>query len=81
MNNMKVNICGVPHTVVECEDKFNVDTHFGQKYGHEHEQGCKQDNVSGREVYVEYRKRYNHHACVLLSFLMRVRILCPLVRS
>ena len=30
MNNMKVNICGVPHTVVECEDKFNVDTHFGQ---------------------------------------------------
>ena len=27
---MKVNICGIPHTVVECEDKFNVDCHFGQ---------------------------------------------------
>lgn len=27
---MTVTICGVPHKVVECEDKFNVDTHFGQ---------------------------------------------------
>lgn len=27
---MKVNICGIPHTVVECEDKFDVDAHFGQ---------------------------------------------------
>lgn len=27
---MKVNICGVTHTVKECEDKFDVDTHFGQ---------------------------------------------------
>ena len=27
---MKVNICGVPHIVVECEDKFDVDAHFGQ---------------------------------------------------
>lgn len=27
---MTVNICGIPHTVIECEDKFNVDTHFGQ---------------------------------------------------
>lgn len=27
---MKVNICGVPHTVIECEDKFDVDAHFGQ---------------------------------------------------
>lgn len=27
---MKVNICGIPHTVIECEDKFDVDTHFGQ---------------------------------------------------
>lgn len=26
---MKVNICGVPHEVVECEDKFNLDYHFG----------------------------------------------------
>lgn len=26
---MKVNICGVPYTVVECEDKFNLDYHFG----------------------------------------------------
>lgn len=26
---MKVNICGIPHTVVECEDKFNSDCHFG----------------------------------------------------
>ena len=26
-----VNICGIPHTVVECEDKFNADaTHCGQ---------------------------------------------------
>lgn len=27
---MKVNICGVTHTVKECEDKFDADTHFGQ---------------------------------------------------
>jgi Zn-dependent peptidase ImmA (M78 family) len=27
---MKVNICGIPHTVIECEDHFDVDTHFGQ---------------------------------------------------
>ena len=27
---MKVNICGIPHKVVECEDKFNIDCHFGQ---------------------------------------------------
>lgn len=27
---MKVNICGVTHRVVECEDKFDTDIHFGQ---------------------------------------------------
>lgn len=27
---MTVNICGIPHKVIECEDNFNVDTHFGQ---------------------------------------------------
>lgn len=27
---MTVNICGIPHTVIECEDHFDVDTHFGQ---------------------------------------------------
>jgi hypothetical protein len=27
---MKVNICGVPHKVVEYEDKFDVDCHYGQ---------------------------------------------------
>lgn len=27
---MKVNICGMPHTVIECEDNFDVDAHFGQ---------------------------------------------------
>ena len=27
---MTVNICGIPHKIVECEDNFNVDTHFGQ---------------------------------------------------
>ncbi len=27
---MIVNICGVPHKVIESEDNFNVDTHFGQ---------------------------------------------------
>lgn len=27
---MKVNICGVSHTVKECEDKFDIDAHFGQ---------------------------------------------------
>ncbi len=26
----KVNICGIPHSVVMCEDHFDVDTHFGQ---------------------------------------------------
>lgn len=26
---MTVNICGVPHKVIECEDNFNIDTHFG----------------------------------------------------
>lgn len=27
---MKVNICGIKYDVVECEDAFNVDLHFGQ---------------------------------------------------
>ena len=27
---MKVNICGIPHKVIECEDKFDVEAHFGQ---------------------------------------------------
>lgn len=26
---MKVNICGLPHEVVEVEDKFNMDCHMG----------------------------------------------------
>ena len=27
---MIVNICGIPHKVIECEDKFNADLHLGQ---------------------------------------------------
>lgn len=27
---MIVNICGIPHKVIECEDKFNIDAHLGQ---------------------------------------------------
>lgn len=27
---MIVNICGIPHKVIEYEDKFDVDSHFGQ---------------------------------------------------
>lgn len=27
---MIVNICGIPHEVIETEDKFNVDCHLGQ---------------------------------------------------
>lgn len=27
---MIVNICGIPHKVIECEDYFNEDIHFGQ---------------------------------------------------
>lgn len=26
---MIVNICGVPHEVIECEDNFNMDCHMG----------------------------------------------------
>lgn len=26
---MTINICGIPHTVVEKEDNFDTDTHFG----------------------------------------------------
>ncbi|MBQ0005110.1 MAG: ImmA/IrrE family metallo-endopeptidase [Clostridiales bacterium] len=26
----KVNICGIPHRVVECKDMFDGDCHFGQ---------------------------------------------------
>ncbi len=26
---MKVNICGIVHNVIECEDKFDVDCHLG----------------------------------------------------
>ena len=26
---MTVNICGIPHKVIECEDSFNYDCHFG----------------------------------------------------
>ena len=27
---MKVMICGIPHEIVECEDVFDNETHFGQ---------------------------------------------------
>lgn len=27
---MKVNICGIPHTVIECKDNFDATAHFGQ---------------------------------------------------
>ena len=28
---MKVNICGIPHEIVDCEDSFTADaTHFGE---------------------------------------------------
>lgn len=27
---MIVNICGIPHNVIECEDSFDTDTHLGQ---------------------------------------------------
>jgi hypothetical protein len=27
---MKVNICGITHEVIECDDKFDADLHFGQ---------------------------------------------------
>ena len=27
---MTVNICGIKYEVVECEDAFDADTHFGQ---------------------------------------------------
>ena len=27
---MTVKICGIPHKVIECEDSFNQDLHFGQ---------------------------------------------------
>lgn len=27
---MKVNICGIPHEVIECQDAFDIDLHFGQ---------------------------------------------------
>lgn len=30
----KVTICGIPHSVTLCDDRFDLDTHFGQiKYG------------------------------------------------
>ena len=25
-----VTICGIPHTIIQCEDSFNTDLHFGQ---------------------------------------------------
>lgn len=27
---MIVNICGIPHKVIEIEDNFDLDVHFGQ---------------------------------------------------
>ena len=27
---MNVNICGIPHKVIECKDMFDIDLHFGQ---------------------------------------------------
>ncbi len=27
---MRINICGIPHEVMECEDTFDVDMHLGQ---------------------------------------------------
>lgn len=25
-----INICGVPHQIIQCKDNFNVDSHFGE---------------------------------------------------
>lgn len=31
---MNVNICGIPHEVIECNDNFNLDLHLGEiQYG------------------------------------------------
>lgn len=31
---MTVNICGIPHKVIECDDNFDADMHFAQiEYG------------------------------------------------
>ncbi len=27
---MKVDICGIPHEIIEAKDTFDLDTHFGQ---------------------------------------------------
>lgn len=27
---MRVNICGIPHEVIKCDDNFDIDLHFGQ---------------------------------------------------
>ena len=27
---MKVNICGIPHEIIFCDDNFSTDTHYGQ---------------------------------------------------
>lgn len=26
---MKINICGIEHKIIECEDRFDADTHMG----------------------------------------------------
>ena len=26
----EVMICGIPHTVIECEENFTTESHFGQ---------------------------------------------------
>lgn len=34
MLKTNVNICGIPHEIILCEDNFDVDTHFAQiNYG------------------------------------------------
>ena len=31
---MKVSICGIPYQIIECDDNFDIDLHFGEiKYG------------------------------------------------
>ena len=26
---MKVNICGIPYTIISCQDQFDTESHFG----------------------------------------------------
>jgi hypothetical protein len=64
---MKVNICGVPHEIIECESNFDTDLHMGQiNYG---DATIKINKNLAKPIYdVSLIHEWLHGALVMLGY-------------